>query len=345
MATTQLAVPSTTQALTTSVPLDVPGLLVAGSGGIIIDTPDGLTRVLKTPVRLAVPDLEGGVVYQLTATSNPIDIAWDDDVGRYRYVWEEGTAPEPIRWLQDLTGDPRVVVDHPEGVLRLVDVVLIGDEPHILYRLRVPGPVSTHETEPGFGIVEHLLTKDLHTGTNRTFGIIGAWESSGIDIRIGGDRVALGFNLYPEGPGYVGVFALTSLLENPADEWVIDPCGGFELTCADYGPAAECPEGRFCYGWVTPTITSDGSRLAWVGQSSAGDPGADNMVKVVSVDLTTGLEDYRVVLPSAAYFDSISAYGEWTVISSAHAGEAFLIGRDGSVTALSHDGTITVWQP
>lgn len=329
---------SASSTVTTS-PSAVPSILLADEQGIRVVGDSGRVFLVGQSVALAVPDLMGGVVYQLPQ-NEILDRAFDELLGRNAYVWAAG-GPQPIWHLREPGGDPVAIVSHPDAILRLVDVVEIDGHAAVLYRMAVGGPPST---EAWLQMLEWLHLYDLATGTTTVLGLVGSWDSSRNEVRIGADLVAFDRDEFGDVEGTAVGMVPLSRLEEPVDQRWLPNLVLDDLT---YGPRHECDAGSSCERWAVATAASDGSRLAWVFADVSDSP---STVNLVTVDAARGLETGRTplgtVAPSSHRQVVIDDDGTWSVVSGVGPDRTVvLIGPGGVPLDLGHaDATAQLWQ-
>ncbi len=327
-----------------------PALLVADATGIrIVQDGEVVALVHDGPATLAVPDLRGGAVFQ-DLVHRPTGLHHDADLGRNVYEWQEG-GPDPIWHAASPGREPAVLIGHPDGALRLVDVVLVDEHPQVLYRLFLGGPA----TEPTAEMVlqEWLILHDLATGDARTLGLIGSFESSSTQLRIGGDLVAATFDPYgdPASTG-VGMLPLAALRTLVDQDWLPTLVTGH----LDHGPATVCGFDDPCEGWALATAASDGSRLCWVQGGRTWDDGVVTPwpVEVHAVDASSSTETLRVTVgperpvvgdpvERATFIDDDGTFIVVSGIGSSHT--VLLVTPDGEVDDLGLDGAVaSLWE-
>ncbi len=321
-----------------------PALLIANRRGIWIDRDGQREKLLGGPVRIAFADDRGGIVFQRPQEDGPINMTWDDDLGRARHVWAEGTGPEPIMRMTDTDASPQVAVEHPDGLVRLVDVADIAGAPHVLYWLSVgsdnPEPSWWDEA---FDYELHLV--DLTTGSDRVLGWAPSFDGPAIGVRFGADLAVMTHTPFPEGPGRVGVVTTANMLANPEGAAITAPCGP-DLECLEWGPAFDHPGDST--GWVLAAVAPNGSRFSWVGSSRGCDaPGCDE-AHVVAHSGRDSRELFRTGLDDdASYAASIDDDGTWIVVTVGGPDKddkrTYLVGPDGSADRIPGRGVATFW--
>jgi hypothetical protein len=286
------------------VPLDVlsaagvpEALLVSDSAGIrVVDDGSITTRFLAgRGVTLAVPDRRGGVVFQ-TSVYEPTGLHWVEALGRNVLEWADG-GPDPIEWIAGPDHPPVDLITHPDAQLTLVDAVDNGGRTFVVFREYVGGPGGRAGEAPGDIVLEYLCRYDLTDGDTEVLGLIGAYESSWNEVRIGGELAVLVHQPYAGPPGtFIGVAPLSTVRSGDDDAWL--PERFFDRL--DYGPGADCVHGApSCSTWASATAARDGSRLTWVeggwDSMGAGETTPRPTVLVV-VDPESGDETMRLDL-------------------------------------------------
>lgn len=240
---------------TTTVPLARPVLLVADDEGVRLE--EGTSFVAGEAVAIAVPDLMGGVVYQ-RPQRDILGLRLDEELGRNVYVWAEG-GPEPIWHVASEGASPAVLIDHPDAILRLVDVVELHGRPHVLYRQAIGGP--GRESAAWVQVLEWLHLFDMSSGETQVLGLVGSWDSSSNETRLGGDLVAIAREEFGGGEGTaVGMVPVARLGEQVAHRWLPNVM----LDDLIFGPRHECEEMDCRNLWAIATAAHDGSRLTWL---------------------------------------------------------------------------------
>jgi hypothetical protein len=323
----------------------VPDVLAADATGVRLVTATGVVSVTDHPATLAVPDLTGGVVLQHLVHTPTGFIFGDETAGRNVHVWDEG-GPDPILRVREPGEAPEVLVEHPDGLLTLVDVVLVGGRPQVLYRLLVGGPASRESAEDQ--VIEWLRLQDVASGQGRTLGRVGSFESSGCWIRIGGGLVGVTYVPYGEGATLVGSFPATDLDGLGEDAWI-------PAVATDHlvlGPGTVCRPGDPCSAWALATAARDGSRLSWVqGGVTVGPSGVVTPwpIDVRSAGPIAAVEQRQVDLGilsaadanPAAHPTGIDDDGTHTVVSGAGPDRKVLLVTDlGEVVDLGLDGAV-----
>ncbi len=320
---TTTATTSTTTVSTTQQPHIVPPLLLADAAGIRVigsgEQPE--IRFSIEAAALAVPDLQGGVVFQ-REVRHPTGLRWDDVMGRNVFEWAEG-APEPIWHLAGPGASATAVVSHDDAELTLVDVVEIGGHPNVLYRMLIGGPGGDEAWHQVFG---WLCLYDLMSGETRMLGLIGSYESSLTRIRFGGDLAAVAFDPYADSHGTLIGFVPVAVLGGDAEYNWLPSLVAADLTL---GPGTECAGDLDCTGWALATAASDGSRISWVQSATGwadGGPRQILPVEVMMVDRASGVVSQRTELAPVAPDDDPS-------------GQARFIDDDGATIVISGVGT------
>ncbi len=339
------AVPAT--ATTTGLVI-MPPLLLADGNGIRLMSPGEAPVVFLEgkPTRLAVPDLRGGVVFQ----GEPGEIRglhFDETIGRNVHEWA-GEGPALI-WLIAAPGqEPEPVVTHDDARLTLVDVVEIGGHPNILYRMMIGGPGGSGAWRQ---VLEWLSLYDLETGTTQRLGLVGSYESSVNQFRIGGSLVATGHDPYGGDGGTQVRFGDLRLLGRRVDyNWLPSLMSDRLL----YGPATGCGNAPDCYRWAVATAADDGSRIVWVeGWYQQEEAGAvARPIELVGVDPGSGTETMRLELhdDAAGAEPAVPARfidddGTNVAISGVGLEEDVVVVVDGGVSVLEEAGaTASLWQ-
>jgi hypothetical protein len=224
-----------------------PPVLVADASGIrIVEGSADPVRFFERPATLAVPDLSGGVVFQ-DLTHVATDLQWDAALSRNVFGWHDG-GPDPIWRIARSGHEPEALISHPDARLTLVDVVVVDGSPHVLYRELIGGPASTDAS--WLIVLEWLVLFDLDDGGTQVLGLIGSYESSHTQMRIGDDLVAVTFDPYAE-PPVTGVGSIPlATLEAEAeveDGWL----PSLALDHVTLGPAAGCRFDASCEGWAS----------------------------------------------------------------------------------------------
>lgn len=327
-----------------------PPVLVADASGIrIVEGPADPVRFFERPATLAVPDLSGGVVFQ-DLTHDATDLHWDAALGRNAFGWHDG-GPDPIWRITRPGHEPEVLISHPDARLTLVDVVVVDGSPHVLYRELIGAPASTDAS--WLIVLEWLMLFDLDDGDTQVLGLIGAYESSHTQMRIGGNLVAVTFDPYGDPPVTgVGSISLATLEAEVEDDWL----PSLALGHVTLGPAAGCRFDTPCEGWASATAASDGSRLTWVQggrQRSEGDTVEVWPIEVVTVDPVSSVETLRVNLGVASLPiseagerpDFIDDDGAFIVVSGVDASRrVLLVTPEGEVEDLGLDGAVvSLW--
>jgi hypothetical protein len=123
-------------------------------------------------------------------------------------------------------------------------------------------------------------------------GLVGSYESSATQFRIGGSLVATGLDPYGDEGGTQVKFIELGLLGRRVDyNWLPYLTSDRPL----YGPATACGDEPDCYPWAVVTVADDGSRMVWVqGWYHGEGPGAANRpIELVAVDPGSGTETMR----------------------------------------------------
>ncbi len=338
--------------LPTTVPMaGFPPLLVADSDGIrVVDEGAEVMHFLEGAVAsVAVPDLSGGVVYQ-GGRHEITGGRWDESLGRNVFEWEEG-GPDPIWRITGPGQPPQMIITHPDAELTLVDVVMVDSGPKVLYRMYIGGA----QAEPVFDVVlEWLGLFDLVSGETEVLGLVGDYESSWTQMRVGGDLVAVTFDEYGESSGTtVGFIPFAALREEVGYDWL--PTLAYDHLL--YGPGASCSVSFGCYGWATATAASDGSRVSWVQGGRHWDTGGNVTVwpiEVATVDPETGQETMRRMLGRASLPVSepgervhfIDDDGSFIVMSGVGSeDEVVLVTPNEDVITVGYPGaTVSLWE-
>jgi hypothetical protein len=329
-----------------------PPLLVADEDGIRVVEQGVVThRFLTEPASLAVPDLSGGVVFQ-HLVHDATDLAWDDAAGRHVLVWDDG-GPDPILWIRAEGAAPEEIVSHPDARLRLVDVAMIDARPHALYRSLIGGP-ATMDAANWDLVLEWLALYDLERGETTVLGLIGSFESSFTELRIGGGLVAVTFHPYADGGASIGWMPVRELVAETEEDW-LPALAQEHLT---HHATDRCPSTQlYCEGWAIATAASDGSRLVWVQGGHQVDEDSTVVawpMEVAPVDAASGAETPRVdlgaiSLPGASPDErptAIDADGSFVVVSRVGPDRAVvLVLPDGEVRAVGLEGaTAMLWE-
>jgi hypothetical protein len=243
-------------------------------------------------------------------------------------------------------------VSHPDARLRLVDVAMIDARPHVLYRSLIGGPATmgaAHDL-----VLEWLALHDLERGETTVLGLIGSFESSFTELRIGGELVAVTYYPYAEPGASIGWLPVRELVVGTEEDWL--PAVTQEhLT---HHATDRCPStALYCEGWAVATAASDGSRLVWVqGGHQVEDDGTVVAwpIEVATVDAASGVEAPRVdlgaiSLPGASPDErptAIDADGSFVVVSRVGPDRAVvLILPDGQVRTVGLEGaTAMLWE-
>ncbi len=284
--------PPTTPATTS----EMPEILLADGAGIRLVGDAGAAVVFtNAAATLAVPDLVGGVVFQ-GVVSEPTGLGYDESLGRNVFEWADG-GPEPIWHLAAPGAEAVAVVTHPDARLDLVDVVEFGGHPTVLYRMLVGGPGG--DEAAWYQVFEWLCLFDMVTGHTQMLGLIGSYESSITQMRLGGDLVAVGFDAYAESFGTQIGFVPTADLSGPVEYAWLPRVAMDHLM---YGPAVACEQTPGCHSWARVTAASDGSRISWVqGGVLAVEGGTEPWpTEVVTLDRASGEQTTRFELGAAA---------------------------------------------
>lgn len=277
--TTTSTTTTTSSTVTPAVPIagDLPSLLVAHDGGIDLWT----TQVGSTPlltgrsVAAAVPDLQGGIVFQ-----GP-----QDEFGR----------ASAIEWLPTQGNEPVTVVDPDRAlILTLVQVANVDAAPTIVYRkwVELPNDCPDQDLECRWDHhYEYLVTRGLLGGAERNLGGIGSFESDTLGFSLGGDRVGFAVNRYEEG-ACAGWVLLSAVIEASSDGWIGE---GSELdeACAT-GPTPWCPAGERCDGEARVAVSPDGTLIAYAFSEWRPETGEHLAPIVVIHDPAAGAETLRV---------------------------------------------------
>jgi len=258
---------STTTSTTTSAPSAAsPQLLVAHDDGIDLWTPDGTTPILTgRAVAVAVPDGRGGIVFQ-GAPADPTG------------AWPGPSAP--VELLTTPGTDPIVVaVDADALGVAVVQVTEVDGRPAVLLRRWVEDPndcPTGDEAEPCRWqyVREELVLHDLASGADPVLGTIGEFESSRVDVRLGGDVGVVAINYYGDDGACAGSFPAPVLVERDDPAWI--GAGGLLDEWCRGEPVDSCPEDAPCVGSAAIGIAADGSRAAWaVSGWRIGEPGGE----------------------------------------------------------------------
>jgi hypothetical protein len=324
-------------------------LVADGSGIRIVEDDAESLRFLDRRATLAVPDLSDGVVFQ-DLTHGATDLHWDAALGRNVFGWHDG-GPDPIWRIAGPGREPEVLISHPDARLTLVDVVVVDGSPHVLYRELIGGPASTDAS--WLIVLEWLVLHNLDDGDMRVLGLIGSYESSHTQMRIGGELVAVTFDPYGEPPVTgVGSISLATLESEVEHDWLPT----LATDNVTLGPAAGCRFDASCEGWASATAASDGSRLTWVQggrQRSEGDAVEAWPIEVIAVDPVSSVETLRVTLGTASLPtseagerpDFIDDDGAFIVISGVDPSRrVLLVTPEGAVEDLGLDGAVvSLW--
>lgn len=332
--TSTLPAPTSTLPVPPSIPPDAPALLLAHDDGVDLWTPTGTTSVWSgEPVRVALPDGRGGVVFQAgTDTFEAV----------------------PIRWIPALGAEPVVLVDGDDArFLTAVQLVEVEGRPTLVYHkwTRLPNDCPPADEECLWDYdVEHLMLRDLDSGEERNLGRVGSFESDGIWVHLGGDRVAITVQGYGDEDSCAGILELGAWLDAASEErWI-----GSGGTCV-LGPTPECPQEEGCSGNTEVALASDGSRLAYAYSSWwAGPPDWERIAEapvLVVRDIRADEEVLRVeigevgVQPTWIDFD-----GSYAVVGRADWSRPgggplppVLVDPDGQVTPLDIAGRAAIW--
>ena len=229
------------------------------------------------PVALALPDLQGGVIFQRETPE------------------EFGLQPTPIERLEAPGAAPEVIVDDPTARwIGAESVTTIDGSPAVLYRIGITlpndcDPAGPPECRWDFDR-DLLVAHDLAQGADTVLGMVGSFESDTISYSIGGEVTA--FRTHPYGTPWscVGVFDATFLLErDDSVRWVGTPTGEVRWllhgSCSDVEPP-EC-DGEGCELAHSVSTAPDGSSVAIVYMRSPFDPEvATEPLTLVIVDPT-----------------------------------------------------------
>jgi hypothetical protein len=301
--------------------LGTPELLVADGSGVRLLAKDEETRFTDASASLAVPDLTGGVVFQ-NLVHRPTAFERDEAAGRNIYVWEEG-GPDPILRVRGPDEPPEMVVEHPDGLLTLVDVVLVDGRPQVLHRLMVGGPTTGESAWDQ--VLEWLVLQDLESGEQRILGLVGAFESSHNTIRIGGGLVVVTHVPYGDpGATLIGSFPFADLNGLEDDAWLPGLAEPFML-----GPGTACGPTDACTGWALATAPRDGSRLSWVQGGVTYDS---------SGEASTWPVEILIAQPEAAVHDVRIDVGVPTAAGNDPADRPATIDDDGTTIVISGVG-------
>jgi hypothetical protein len=324
---------------------DVPDVLAADTTGVRLVTATGVVTFTDHPATLAVPDLAGGVVLQHLVHTPTGFVFGDETAGRNVHVWDEG-GPDPILRVRAPGEAPEVVVEHPDGLLTLVDVVVVDGRAQVLYRLLVGGPASHESAEDQ--VVEWLVLHDLASGQHRTLGRVGSFESSGCWIRIGGGLVGVTYVPYGEGRHPGGELPGRGPLRPRRGR--VDPGPGDRSPGAGTGHRLQ--SGDLCNAWALATAARDGSRLAWVqGGVTYGPSGEVTAwpIEVLAAEPGASVEHRRVDLGVLSGADNdpadratgIDDDGANTVVSGIGPDQqVLLVTAAGEVVDLDLDGAV-----
>ncbi len=342
--TTSMATTATTTAGGESLP---PLLLADGEGIRLLAAGEPPVVFLEgTPASLAVPDLRGGVVFQ----GEPGEIRglhFDETIGRNVYEWA-GEGPAPIWLIRSPGHEPQLVVTHDDARLTLVDVVEIDGHPNILYRMMVGGPRGSDSWAQ---VLEWLCLYDLETGSTQRLGLVGSYESSVTQFRIGGSLVVTGLDPYGDDGGTQVRFIELGRLGRRVDyNWLPSLTSDRPL----YGPATGCGTAPDCYPWAVVTAADDGSRIVWAQgwYQHADSVAANRPVELVALDPDSGTETMRLeihdvpggaepVLPAQFIDDD----GTNVVVSGVGLERDVVVVGSGGVSVLEAAGaTASLWQ-
>jgi hypothetical protein len=268
------------------------------------------------PVKVAFPDLEGGVVFQRAVDGSPIE--------------------RVIR-----PGDQPVVL--VSGRVSLYDVTTLDGRTHVVH--------STVVEDPAAGCAEdddecrwsatayHLNIYDLETGVGTDLGVVGGFESSWIHFDLGSERMLVLTATYGESDACGAVWDRHELTDQPDESSWIGGGGPFWRRC-EFGPGAEGGTGNLRAG-----LAPDESTVAYV-ETLIREDGSTTTFFVI--DPVTLAELRRVVLepsfdPAWIYWD-----GGYAVVGDGQGTVRLLIGPDDTVTDLatlaSGESRFSLWR-
>jgi len=230
--------------------------LVATSDGVVrVDAAGKQHRVVDGATAIAVPDTNGGIVFQRVDGDTTL---WHLAVGT--------TEPTPI------------VTSAARERLHLFDVATIRKRVVAVYTLQ--SAPSGQDNPISGGSVATLRVVDLATRATRALATVGGWEFGPGSISAGGDRFAL------EACGE----AACRFEFRDADGTVVKVPGNAYDDPARF-PAGFCPDDPTCPRSVA--ISADGTRYAYI--ELVGKPSSDPRFipidyRVVVLNATTGAE-------------------------------------------------------
>lgn len=300
-----------------------PALLVAHTDGIDLWTPEQVTPVLRgREVGVAYPDLAGGLIFSV----------WD----------EEGR--NVIEWMSTLDDAPELLIADPEAHwVHPTQVTWVEGRRTLVYRKIIELPndcPADHQPDCGWEYLqEYLHVYDLDSGTDRTLGGIGGFESDDIDVRFGGGWAAVTYTPYGAPWACSTLVPARQLLDTWLDPWP------FPTETDAYGNEyTVCYQDRPDHSWAT--ITADGSSwMQVIGTWEFPEPW-----RLVGYDPEHGDRVFDVVLPEGVgaswyeYDGTHAVLGMWTRTAGPQEDEpVVLVEPDGTVTELDLKGPATIW--